>query len=77
MPESDVAWLEREFNVKRDEIVAYNGGICYSRIIVNSKEAAERASESITGTVNGGMFHGMPLGNVGKPDKDGHYDIKC
>lgn len=76
-----VDYLSNRFNIPADDIYWYNGGICYSRIIVKSKESADKVTESVKGsTVNGGMFHGMPLGGQNESkQEDGsvYYDVTC
>ena len=68
----------RTFGIKPEEFVWHHSGICYSRIGVNTKEAAEKVRAKVKGeTVNGGYLHGMPLGGYDKPNENGTYDIKC
>lgn len=77
-------WAAKKFGILPEEVVWYNFGICYDRVAVTTKEAADKVSESVKGQyVNGGMFDGMRLGgqslmptneyNIGDP----YYDIYC
>lgn len=70
-------WLSKRFNIPMDDIVWYNSGICYSRIVVKTEESALKVHEKVKGhTANGGWFHGMPLGSYSQT-KEGHYDVTC
>lgn len=67
MTSEDAKWLSERFGVSPDSILWYHSGICYSRLSVKTKEDAEKASKSVKGeTVNGGWYHGMPLGGISK-----------
>ena len=62
-------------------VVWYNSGSCYSRIGVNTLQAA-KAVQRIAGmeTANGGYMHGARLGTISalqQPDGGTHYDITC
>lgn len=76
MKQDSKIWAANKYGVPEDSVIAYNSGICYDRIWVNSKESADTISAKVTGTVNGGMFDGMPLGNIQKHN-DGTYVIMC
>ena len=69
-----IDFFKSQYNVGPEEVEFHNSGICYSSIIVNSREAAERVSACTNGTVNGGWLHGMPLGGI-REEKDGTFRI--
>jgi hypothetical protein len=66
------AYAARRFSIPLDEVVWYNSGICYDRVVVKTREAAEKVRAAVKGeTVNGGWFHGLPLGGIDTSiDKD-------
>lgn len=69
-------WVSQRFGISSDEVLWYHGGICYSRIMVRTKKAATKVASAVKGsTVNGGWFHGMPLGGITKTS-DG-YEVYC
>lgn len=83
-------WAADRFGVPVDTVKWYNSGICYDRICVTTKEAADKVTAACEGqTVNGGMFHGMGLGGQTHckkenyngewpyPDADEYWDIMC
>jgi hypothetical protein len=35
-------WAAKEFGIPENEIVWYNSGICYDRIVVTSEKAAKK-----------------------------------
>lgn len=58
-------YAAKRFGLKPDEVLFYNGGICYSRVVVTTMRAAKKVAKSVKGdTVNGGYLDGMPLGGV-------------
>lgn len=74
-------WLARRFGIPIEEIYWYNGGVCYDKVVVTTKTAADKVSAVVQGRqANGGWLHGMPLGgqNVLKT-KDGTliYEVTC
>ncbi len=75
------AWLAQRFHIPVEQIRWYNGGICYDRIQVLSKEAADKVTEAVKDDhVNGGWYHGMPLGGQTQytsPDGTVYYDVMC
>lgn len=76
MTDKDKQWLSERHNVKPEEITWYHSGICYSRIKVTSKDAADKVTASVKGKyVNGGMFHGMELGNQTEYKQDGTWEV--
>jgi len=74
-------WAAERFGIPENEVDWYNHGICYDRIIVTTKTAADAVTEAVSGyTVNGGMFHGMGLGGQTQRKADDgsiHYDVMC
>jgi hypothetical protein len=69
-------WAAKRFNIQPEEVRWYNSGICYDRIGVTTKEAADKVTETVKGeTVNGGMFHGMRLGSQTKTEYG--FDVMC
>lgn len=77
----DYSFYEDKYGVPAGTVVWYHSGNCYSRIVVNTLEAAF-AVQKIAGkeTANGGFMHGMRLGKVEATEQeDGsfHYDITC
>ena len=69
-------WAMQQFGISANDLIWYNGGICYNRIAVRTKAAAKKVSAAVKGqTVNGGWFHGMPLGGITKTDKG--YEVYC
>ena len=77
MTEQEKQSLSKSFNIPTDDILWYNGGICYDRIGVKTEDSAKKVSKSVKGRyVNGGMYDGMPLGSC-SPSNDGTYDIMC
>lgn len=52
----------------------HHSGICYSRVQYATEDEARRVAEYVRsqgGTVNGGMLHGSPLGQVSGSDEFG------
>lgn len=73
----DKKWLSERFGIPEEDILWYNSGSCYSRIVVRTKESADKVHEKVKkDTVNGGMLHGMPLGGISEM-KDGTFDVTC
>ena len=69
-------WAMQQFGISANDLIWYNGGICYNRIAVRTKAAAKKVSAAVKGqTVNGGWFHGMPLGGITKTDEG--YEVYC
>lgn len=83
MNQTETQYAVETFGIKADEFIWYNSGICYDRIGVTTKEAAEKVSEVVKAqdrTANGGMFHGMPLGVISTYKDDNgvlRYDVTC
>lgn len=76
-----LTWLSKRFGIPEEDIVWYNSGICYSRIVVRTEESANKVHKSVVHeSVNGGMLHGMPLGGISKyKNESGElvYDVTC
>ena len=69
-------WAAKRFGIPEKEVLWYNHGICYDRIGVKTKRAANKVTAKVKGEfVNGGWFHGMPLG--GQQKYPGYYDVMC
>ncbi len=66
------AYAAKRFGLNPDDIIGYNAGICYDKIWVKTREAANKVAAAVKGdTVNGGMFHGMAKGGIDTSiDKD-------
>lgn len=45
--ESTKKWLSERFGIPPEDVVWYNAGICYSRIIVTTRESAEKVRENV------------------------------
>jgi hypothetical protein len=70
----------KRFGLKPDEVLFYNSGICYDRIVVTTMRAAKKVSKAVEGrTANGGYFHGMPLGGISEEKRDDKvaYSVYC
>lgn len=70
----------KRFGIEADEVLFYNRGICYDRIVVTTMRAARKVAKSVEGdTVNGGFLHGMPLGGISDTKHDGKqaYSVYC
>ncbi len=77
----DYSFYEDKYGIPAGTVVWYNSGSCYSRIGVNTLQAA-KAVQRIAGmeTANGGYMHGERLGTISalqQPDGGTHYDITC
>jgi len=70
-------YAAQRFGLNESEIIGYNSGCCYDKIWVTTMDAAKKVSAGVEGeTVNGGMFHDMPLGGI-TPDSDGIFEVMC
>ena len=70
----------KRFGLKLDEVLFYNRGICYDRIVVTTWLAAMKVRKAVKGeTVNGGYFDGTPLGATTEATVNGvrGYDVTC
>ena len=68
------------FSLGTDEVLFYNRGICYDRIVVTTMRAAKKVAKSVEGdTVNGGYFDGTPLGGITEAPINGAkgFDVRC
>lgn len=77
LDEETANWLCKRFKLKRDDIAWFHSGICYDRICVATKEAADKVTEAVKGqSVNGGCYDGMTLGYQSKTE-NGFYEVMC
>lgn len=63
----ELQWAADEFGIPVDTIKNYRGGICYNRLWVTTREAAEAASKTIKKQdrpINGGYSHGNSRGGI-------------
>lgn len=70
----------KRFGLSTDEVLFYNRGICYDRIVVTTMRAAKKVAKSVEGdTVNGGYFDGTPLGGISEATVGGvkGFDVTC
>lgn len=70
----------KRFGLMPLDVLFYNQGICYDRIVVTTMRAAKKVAKSVEGdTANGGYFDGMPLGGIRETTHDGKkaYDVTC
>lgn len=76
--EAGRAYAAKEFGIPIEEVVWYHHGICYSSVVVTTQSAADKVTEHVKGgTVNGGWFHGMPLGGQEGTGVPGQIRITC
>lgn len=53
------------FGIPVEDVICYHSGICYAKVWVRTKEAADKVRSKVKDyTVNGGWFDGMPLGGI-------------
>jgi hypothetical protein len=65
MSDDGRSYASRWFGVSIEDVVHYHSGICYSKVLVRTREAAEKVRDKVKhDTVNGGYLHGMPLGAI-------------
>lgn len=70
----------KRFGLSLDEVLFYNHGICYDRIVVTTKRAASKVRKAVAGeTVNGGYFDGTPLGGISEATIHGvkGFNVTC
>lgn len=70
----------KRFGLKDEEVLFYNRGICYCRIVVTTMKAARKVAKAVKGdTVNGGMLDGMPLGGISEETTRGvkGFSVYC
>jgi hypothetical protein len=70
----------KRFGLRVDEVLFYNRGICYDRVVVTTMRAARKVAKSVEGdTVNGGYFDGAPLGGITEATINGikGFDVRC
>lgn len=76
MNQSTIDFVCNRFGLKPEDVAGYNAGVCYNRVLVKSQEAANKVVEKVKDDiVNGGWFHGQPLGRITK--YDGFFDVTC
>jgi hypothetical protein len=69
-------YAAERFSIPLDEVVWFNSGICYSRVVTTTLSAAKKvAAASNNKTCNGGWFDGMPLGGISRNGEN--YDTMC
>lgn len=62
---ASIDYATKRFGLNAGEVTGYNSGACYDKVWVTTREAAEKVAAQVKGEeVNGGMFHGMPLGSI-------------
>ena len=70
----------KRFGLMPPDVLFYNRGICYDRIVVTTMQAARKVAKSVEGdTVNGGYFDGSPLGTITEATINGTkgFDVRC
>lgn len=68
------------FGIDESDVVWYRSGICYARVCVRTREAAEKVRNKVKNdTVNGGWYHGEPLGYIMETTFNGErvFDVMC
>ena len=74
-------WLATRFGIPEEDIIWFNNGNCYDRILVKSQQSADKVTNLVKEEyVNGGYLHGLSLGGQSKyQDTDGNivYDVMC
>lgn len=73
-------WTANCFGVTESDILWYNPGTCYDRVIVKTKAAAKKVAKSVEGRmVNGGFMHGRMLGDITEVKHKGKraYEVMC
>ncbi len=77
----DFSFYEKMYGIPAGTVVSYNSGNCYSRICVNTLDAAEAVQKiARQETANGGYMHGVRLGRseaLQQPDGGTHWSITC
>ena len=70
----------KRFGLMPSDVLFYNRGICFDRIVVTTMQAARKVAKSVEGeTVNGGYFDGMPLGGISEATVNGTkgFEVRC
>jgi hypothetical protein len=73
-------WTAICFGIKESDVIWFNPGTCYDRIIVSTKAAAKKVAKSVEGRmVNGGFMHGWILGGITEVKYKGKkaYEVMC
>ena len=69
-------YAAQRFEIPVEEIVYFNSGSCYDRVITTTLSAAKKVAVSVKGqTCNGGWYDGMALGHIHRSGKN--YDTMC
>ncbi len=69
-------WTARKFGIKAEEVVWYHSGTCYDRVVVTTKDAANKVKRAVKGRhAWGGWYHGMPLGSITQRTEG--FDVTC
>lgn len=74
------SYLAGKFKIPDADVLWYNSGCSYDRIVVRTKKSALAVAKAVKGqTVNGGWFHGAALGRIEPTTYDGKraYDVTC
>ncbi len=70
----------KRFGLMPSDVLFYNSGICYDRIVVTTMQAARKVAKAVKGgTVNGGYLDGMPLGGISEEKREDKvaYSVYC
>lgn len=59
-------YMSDKYGIPIEQCKFYHSGICFDRAAVTTMEAAKKIASQVTGTVNGGYMHGVPLGQISK-----------
>ena len=73
-------FASKYFGIDPSDVHSYHSGSCFSTIWVYTKEAADKVTNKVKGQiVNGGWFHGMPLGGQEAEivDKQNLFRVMC
>lgn len=74
------SYASSSFGIDESDVVWYRSGICYARVCVRTREAAEKVRNKVKNyTVNGGWYDGAPLGSIMETTVDGEkvFDVTC
>ena len=68
--------VAKRLGISAGDVLWYNCGSCYDKVIVSTLDAAQKVAKSVEGdTVNGGWFDGMPLGAI--HDTGEGFEVMC
>jgi hypothetical protein len=69
-------YAAQRFGIPIKEVVWFNCGSSYNRVITTTLSAAKKvAASSKNGSCNGGWFNGMSLGGISRNGEN--YDTMC